>query len=985
MKKNLLYPFLIVSMLLCSTMLFATKYYVSTSGTVSNNGLTSSTPTTLANAINSKATTSGDSVIIAAGTYTPTAQLVPLAGISIIGTGSATTIIDCSSYPTSYTTNVSLFYLTKSNISTSGITIQYCNGSSYYNTYGGAIYIKGSSALTGISFSDVILKNNQAQYGAGIYAQNATLSITSSTFTGNTFASGSNGYGGAMYLVNCVTNINNSDINGNSGLDGAGIYANSGTLTINNSIIENNTSNAWYYHGGGIYAISATVTISNSKIRGNIAYDGGGVYAESGTLTLINTNIYNNTTAATNQGYGGGLYLKSNTSSITNCDMSNNMAGSAGGAIYICGGTTNISNATISYNSQTIFWASGSGGVYVDCSASLTVANSIVSGNTDAVFFTNDNLTSTGGTVDLAGTVIGSTYYDANGNSTANAFNPSTDLGSVDSNGNITVKKAKKCTWKTTTSSTNWNTASNWVEGYVPMGYSNVILPSGAIAYPILTSTTYAACDTIYFKAGAEIGQPQYLSYQSAKIDMEVARSRWYLVNAPLKNVYSGDYTFTGLKPLTYIRDWSVAVQTNQTSVSWATAISTLDAPFNMGKSFIVYLTSTDLSATTKTITFPSTSNSYQYYYTNNVLSPVPTGNYTGTLNRSNADRFIFEDSNNNAPSSFTETLTTNGTAGAYYVVNNPFMSHLDFSAFYTQNSSVINNEVKIWDSSAKQFVTYTNISNAPIPPMQSFIVKLKHNGTSTVTFTYAMSKTDATTKLKAASIEANVLHIQATRSTDVSNLSLAFKNSDSIAADTNYVKSTERLFSGMVKTTPTLYAYVDSKYLDFHTASDSTVIPVGIQTTSSGSTILTFDGMENFTACKDIIFKDSVAGVSLSLMSNSTYTFNNPGGNVAGRFSIQFIPLKSATVEEGTTTGVNQITSNDAISITATNKKVKVTSSTSTISSVSIYDLQGRLIIANTGINAKSTEVRVNGTNTYVVKCSDNAGNSKTEKVVVP
>jgi hypothetical protein len=550
------------------------------------------------------------------------------------------------------------------------------------------------------------------------------------------------------------------------------------------------------------------------------------------------------------------------------------------------------------------------------------------------------------------------------------------------------VKKAKTCTWKTTPTSNVWTLPSNWVEGCVPMGYSNVILPSNATIYPELASNTYAACDTIYFKAGAEIGQPQYLSYQSAKIDMEVARSRWYLVNAPLKNIYSGDYTFTGLKPLTYIRDWSVAVQTGATSVSWSTAISNLDAPFNMGKSFIVFLTSTDLLAGTKTITFPSKATSYQYYYTNNVLAPVASGTYTGTLSRTKADRFIFEDSNNNAPaSSFTETLTTSGTVGAYYVVNNPFMSHLDAYEFYKKNKSVLSQEFKLWNSSSKQFDTYSSVDslkNMPIPPMQSFIVRLVNSGTSTVTFTYAMSKTDISSKLKAASIEANMLHIRATRNTDISNLSLAFKSSDSIASDTNYVKSTERLFSGMVKTTPTLYAYVDSKYLDFHTASDSTVIPVGIQTTSSGSTTLTFSGMENFTACKDIIFKDSIAGVSLSLMSNSTYTFNNPGGNVAGRFSIQFIPLKSTTVEEETTTGINQTTSNDAISITSAIKKIKITSAKSTINAVSVYDLQGRLVITNTGINTKSTQIPVNETSTYVVKCWDNAGNTKTEKVVV-
>ena len=124
---------------------------------------------------------------------------------------------------------------------------------------------------------------------------------------------------GGIYADNSSSKISSSTISNNSACSGGGISA-SGTVAINNCTISNNSASC-LYAGGGICAFGGTVTINNCTISGNSASGGygGGIYAGGLTVTINNCTISNNSA-----GRGSGIYTEYSTMIINSSTISNN-------------------------------------------------------------------------------------------------------------------------------------------------------------------------------------------------------------------------------------------------------------------------------------------------------------------------------------------------------------------------------------------------------------------------------------------------------------------------------------------------------------------------------------------------------------------------------------------------------------------------------------------------------------------------------------
>jgi len=108
-------------------------------------------------------------------------------------------------------------------------------------------------------------------------------------------------------------------------------------------------------------------------------------------------------------------------------------------------------------------------------------------------------------------------------------------------------------TW-TGKTSTDWNTSSNWT-ARVPKSCTNVTIPDvsiSGVAYPTISAT--GECNYITFEPGGAVLGLQNLTYNKAFVEIELQRNKWYTLTAPLKNMYSGDYYFSGGAPVTYMR-----------------------------------------------------------------------------------------------------------------------------------------------------------------------------------------------------------------------------------------------------------------------------------------------------------------------------------------------------------------------------------------------------------------------------------------------
>ncbi len=162
---------------------------------------------------------------------------------------------------------------------------------------GGAINNNTNGVLSDVSgqFSN----NTAGQYGGAIVNQGVEISISNSSFEGNTAISG----GGAIANGSILT-IDNTSFTGNNANKGGAIH-NTGTMTLNNVTVNAGTiiaSNDIYQTSAGATSLTGTNTIASAisgdgtiTNRGNLNTSGDnseyiGTYTqEAGTTTVVGT------------------------------------------------------------------------------------------------------------------------------------------------------------------------------------------------------------------------------------------------------------------------------------------------------------------------------------------------------------------------------------------------------------------------------------------------------------------------------------------------------------------------------------------------------------------------------------------------------------------------------------------------------------------------------------------------------------------------
>lgn len=336
--------------------------------------------------------------------------------------------------------------------------------------------------------------------------------------------------------------------------------------------------------------------------------------------------------------------------------------------------------------------------------------------------------------------------------------------------------------WNGTGATSNWNNDANWKradakdlkntdgtytdnaenttdKGFVPMLFSNVIMPKDSkaelyiagfgdggngwvntsrpsymelptenIQYDLmayekdgaLTTQRYRVniCRDIHFELGAQMLHAEQLLYNKAWTDVEITPGQWTAVSTPLQGVVAGDWyapTATGrqeteyfkditfndndynrLNPAVYQRSWS----TGATIVEKQTPNTTVSFDTEWSSAYndasVPYVAGGGFSI--KGVT----SNSSLLF-----RFPKADTSYdvsTGTLNRDNAGKLLVSNMvDRSDPYTYvhsdkvTVTLTPSAD-GKYLMVGNPFMASLDVQAFVAANIGVL--AQKYWISS---------------------------------------------------------------------------------------------------------------------------------------------------------------------------------------------------------------------------------------------------------------------------------------------
>jgi hypothetical protein len=319
---------------------------------------------------------------------------------------------------------------------------------------------------------------------------------------------------------------------------------------------------------------------------------------------------------------------------------------------------------------------------------------------------------------------------------------------------------------------------------------------------------------------------------------------------------------------------------------------------------------------------------------------------------RINSYRFAFYDKfNQNAGKdnrSF-DMEVENGNEAGYtnLLIANPFMSHLDFSAFYTANSNKINNAFYVWNGSS---FTATNqmpaeaesYGSSYIAPQQSFVVL--RNGAadvSTLRFTPAMSVANVGSSFRSfTAAQPPRLHLKVYRHNVLqSEAEIRYQSGASNSFEDNSDAWT--LFAEDVKKTAVLYSLVDNAAASINTlGSLSEDIALGIRTNELGELKFEITGAESFDG--DVYLIDvAKGGQAIQLETSTEYAFNNTTGDITDRFYIRIL---------GTNTGINDETTAHDILIYQENSVLYVKSDLSDpLLSVSLFDAQGRLLVQYT------------------------------------
>jgi hypothetical protein len=211
------------------------------------------------------------------------------------------------------------------------------------------------------TLSGLIIANGQASAMGGGIENSGTLTVFNCTIENNTAQ-----FGGGLYNNGTLTVTANTYIQNNvakAGL-GGGIYNDGATVTVgvvgNPTFILNNSAN----RGGGIDNDNGgTLTVTGSDLSGNQAKRGGGlINTATSTVTISDSVLLDcGASGTTSNGSGGAGFYSSGTGSMTGCTVMRNTAEGSGGGIFVGGGALTITNSTVADNSLSAPMGAGAG------------------------------------------------------------------------------------------------------------------------------------------------------------------------------------------------------------------------------------------------------------------------------------------------------------------------------------------------------------------------------------------------------------------------------------------------------------------------------------------------------------------------------------------------------------------------------------------------------------------------------------------------
>lgn len=509
---------------------------------------------------------------------------------------------------------------------------------------------------------------------------------------------------------------------------------------------------------------------------------------------------------------------------------------------------------------------------------------------------------------------------------------------------------------------------------------------------PYYTNTV----NEIHFEPGAEMMHAELLDYKKAWVDYQLEKGRWYALSSPLKDVVSGDfYTdpsgtekqeyFTPINwsdkdnsrtaPSVYQRGWKnadatmVGVSTNGTEEraiagNWSAVYNKADEGYDAGTGFSLKVL--DLPEGTNNATFRLPKADTEYTYSGGTT----TAPETEPITRTNANKLHITDLSKETVTSISVPLKVNGD-NPYYLVGNPFMAHLDMSAFFDRNTDlerkywvVDNNSQTVAVGKEEDLTTTDPTGDATVAPLQSFFVQKANNETGeiTVKFTQDMQVLGGTGDgLRSA----NALTITAT-TTDGRTSRAAVAYDMAASADYEASEDAELFLDSNLGDVPMVYTVAGTMATSINRTSELYNIPLGVYGNKQEMVTLSFGGLNQFSSAT---LYDAQEQTETPLREGKTVSV--PAGT-SGRYFLR----------AGTPTGNEVIARNAFLVYSVGGGKVMVTSSNTPLKDIRVYTMGGAQV-RNIQASGMQQEIYLNR-GIYLITVSDQDGLQETKKVLV-
>lgn len=526
---------------------------------------------------------------------------------------------------------------------------------------------------------------------------------------------------------------------------------------------------------------------------------------------------------------------------------------------------------------------------------------------------------------------------------------------------------------------------------------------------PFYTNT----CDSINFAPAAQLKGTRLLTYNAASVEYELTSNRWYTLTSPLKGVVAGDMylptsgrqttsyfrpinydanSYTRTAPAVYQKGWDKATANvyyvskdgniydinntkpsldNKWNVSyvkadWSEEYNDVSVPYTTASPFSIMIYDGKMTSTKPEkflLRLPKADTQYSYY------TMGGTAGNEQAVTKDNVGKLITDDMTENVTATdLSVTLQNADASNDYFLVGNPFMTGLDMTEFFKQNTGleqkywIVNDSKHIparWSEYTDWKTADNTVISSPgtVAPLQSFFVKRSSDATDksanlTVKFTDDMSTI--------ADKDAVVVKARGTRASAAASLTITAER-DGLSstalvmvndqASNGFVDSedAETIMDSNLGSTPTVYTTADGNAVSINTRASIDGVSLGVASGEDAEVTLTFNGVENFD---DLYLYDAATKESTKLQSGASFTV---AGNTAGRYYL--------------TRGTTNIDSDDIASgyvVYSLDKTIYVKGLQGG-ESVKVYDAAGRMQY-NTASASGDITVHV-GTGVYIVK----------------